>query len=241
VLKKNTKKRTLAFIPARGGSKGVPGKNIADLLGSPLISWTIKAASAASLIDKVVVSTDSAKIAEISQACGAVISGLRSAALSGDASLVSDAAIDFLTKASAEGDSFDNIILLEPTSPLRAISDLDSMIQLLEASPDADAVVSFTAVRQDPAYVHSQELDGLAKPFSRQDLVKPRQALMPLIYPNGVGYLVRVKALIAERTFYPQKTKPFIVAPSQGYEIDYPIDLLIVSSLARQEEFKWLS
>jgi N-acylneuraminate cytidylyltransferase/CMP-N,N'-diacetyllegionaminic acid synthase len=219
----------------------LPGKNTADFLGSPLVSWTIKAAKASSLIDEVVVSTDSRKIAEISQEFGAVIPGLRSPALSGDASLVSDAAIDYLTKASAEGDSFENIILLEPTSPLRAISDLDSIIQLLQASPDADAVVSFTTVRQNPAYVHSHEPDGLAKPFSRQDLVKPRQALTPLIYPNGVGYIVRVKALLEERTFYPQKTKPFIVAPSQGYEIDYPIDLLIVSSLARQEEFKWLS
>jgi CMP-N-acetylneuraminic acid synthetase len=219
----------------------LPGKNIVDFLGSPLISWTIKAAMASSLIDEVVVSTDSRKIAEISEEFGATIPGLRSPALSGDDSLVSDAAIDYLKKASAEGDSFDSIILLEPTSPLRAISDLDSIIQLLQASPEADAVVSFTAVHQNPAYVHSHELDGLANPFSGQDLVKPRQALTPLIYPNGVGYSVRVKTLLEERTFYPKKTKPFIVTPSQGYEIDHPIDLLIVSSLARQEEFKWLS
>jgi len=235
------KHKTVALIPARGGSKGVPGKNIINFLGSPLISWTIKAAKAAKSIDQIVVSTDSAEIAGVAEACGVSVPSLRSPELSDDTSLVSAVAIDYLRKAAEEGTFYDNLILLEPTSPLRMVDDLDSMINLLENNPKVDAVVSFTRVRQSPSYVHLESKEGLAKPLSGHELDRPRQSFEPLIYPNGVGYVIRVSALMRERTFYPLKTKPFMTSLSQGYEIDEPIDLLIMSTLGMQEEYKWLS
>ena len=137
------KRKTLALIPARGGSKGLPGKNIMPLAGKPVIAWSIEQALNSRCIDKVLVSTDSREIASIARKYGAEVPFLRPKALAADTSSTFDVishAVDFLRK---QGEEFDYIALVEPTSPLRANADLDRAIKsLIDHEDKADSLVS---------------------------------------------------------------------------------------------------
>ena len=139
-----TKRRTLALIPARGGSKGLPRKNLRLLGGRPLITWTIEHALASRCVDRVVVSTDDPEIAEVAVANGAEAPFLRPASLATDTSPTIEAvrhALDWLHEE--DGQTFDLLALLEPTSPLRAAGDVDRAIELLvDNEARADGVVS---------------------------------------------------------------------------------------------------
>jgi len=133
-------KKILALIPARGGSKGLPRKNIKPLLGKPLIAWTIEQSLASKYLDKVVVSTEDKEIAEISKKYGAEVPFIRPKELAKDDTPSIDVvlhAIDFLEKK----ELFNIIVLLQPTSPLRTISDIDNSIEFL-FSKNAQAIIS---------------------------------------------------------------------------------------------------
>ena len=140
----NTKK-ILGIIPARGGSKGIPKKNIAQLSGKPLIAYTINAALKSKLLTKVIVSTDDKKIADIAKEYGCEVPFIRPESLSGDDVLtypVLKHAIEFLQENNHE--KYDAILLLQPTSPFRSSKDIDNAINLL--SKDVDCVISISNV-----------------------------------------------------------------------------------------------
>ena len=140
------KPRVIAIIPARGGSKGIPRKNIKPLLGKPLIAYTIEVAVASKLLDKIVVSTEDAEIAEISQRWGAEVVR-RPEELARDDSPSVDAILHVIHWFEERGQYFDITALLEPTSPLRKADDLDNAIALLIKNLDkADSLVSFAGI-----------------------------------------------------------------------------------------------
>jgi CMP-N,N'-diacetyllegionaminic acid synthase len=141
-------KNVLAVIPARGGSKGMPGKNIKDFAGKPLIVHSIEAALKCSLISRTVVSTDDDKIAEVAKAHGAQVIK-RPDELAADTSLVIDAIKHAILKVEEEGEGVDIVLLLEPTSPYRRAEDLEKCVQIL-LEDRADSVATFTDSHVSP-------------------------------------------------------------------------------------------
>lgn len=230
-------KSILALIPARGGSKGLPGKNIRPLCGKPLIAWSIAKAKCSKYLDTVVVTTDSAKIAEISKAAGAHVPFLRPAELATDRSSTYDAirhALTFLEEK--EGRTFDYVVLLEPTSPLREDDDIDRMLeQLVRNAAEFDSIVSVGEVDEHPSIV--RRLNGPhLEPFCAElRQTTRRQDNEPAYFPYGVAYIAKTDVLLTENTFYTQRCTHFKIKPYQNYEIDDIYGFLCVESIMKHE------
>jgi CMP-N,N'-diacetyllegionaminic acid synthase len=224
----------LAIIPARGGSKGLPKKNIRLMCGKPLISWTIEQANVSRYLDTVFVSTDSEEIATIAKQYGAVIPFMRPAEMARDDSPTADAVVHAIQQFSQAGRQFDYIVLLEPTSPLRKPTDIDNAIELIINTPDADCLVSLGEVHMEhPLIVKRIQEDGFLTPYmSDTRKIHQRQQADQAYFPYGVVYISTVPAFLKNRTFYSERTIPYLIDRWQNYEIDDEIDFLIVEQLA---------
>ena len=218
--------RVLGIIPARGGSKSIPGKNLIDLGGRPIIAWTIETALNSSL-SRVIVSTDSSAIAQLSQSLGAEVPFMRPVEISTDDALSIDVVIHALN---ALEEDFDAVMLLQPTSPFRLRLDIDNAIALL---PGADSVISVEDVGgRHPARMKYINNDGyLVDPLFAEGLEHiPRQQLTAFFIRNGAIYLTRVAA-IRQRTFKGAKSKALIMPSSRSINIDSEFDLKIARAL----------
>lgn len=226
-------KRILALIPARGGSKGLPRKNVLEVSGKPLITWTVEAGLASAHVDAVVVTTDDAEIAEIARAHGAEVPFMRPAELALDTSPSIEAVLHALDALAADGREFDYLALLEPTSPLRAPGDIDRAIELLAANEsDADAVVSLGEVHMEHPSIVKRIEGGRLRPYVAQsETVTRRQDLDRAYFPYGVVYLSKVSSLRQTRSFYPERTMPMLIERWQNYEVDDVYDLLVVGAI----------
>lgn len=226
----------LGLIPARGGSKGLPGKNTRDLCGKPLIAWTIDAARASSCLDAVVVSTDDSSIAAIAAKHGAEVPFLRPADLAGDTASSIDVVIHAIDALAAEGRVFDLVVLLEPTSPLREASDIDNGVSRM-LSMGAGAVVSVCrAESAHPAFMYRQRADERLVPFmERQPTGLRRQEIEPLFFLEGSLYASRIDVLRAKRSFYHDDTIAYEVPKWKSIEIDDLDDFLMVEALAKNK------
>jgi CMP-N,N'-diacetyllegionaminic acid synthase len=224
--------RVLGLIPARGGSKGLPGKNIRPLCGKPLIEWSILAAKAASCIDRVVVSTDDAAIAEVARRAQAEVPFERPGELATDSASSIDVVIHAVDRLAANQQPFDIVVLLEPTSPLRAASDIDAAVECLVRT-GASAVVSVCrAVNAHPAFMFRQTGDGRLRPFlERQPTGLRRQDLDPVFFLDGTLYASRVDVLRNKRSFYHDDTVAFEVPKWKSLEIDDADDFVMVEAL----------
>ena len=226
----------IGVIPARGGSKGLPGKNIRPMCGKPLIGWSIERARQSALLDEIMVSTDCEDIAKISRELGAAVPFLRPAEFALDTSPTIDAILHALDRLEAEGRRFDYLCLLEPTSPLREAGDIDGMItRLINQAAEFDAIVSLGEVHHHPSIMKRTTgsliepyVPGLAAPSRRQDADTAW-------FPFGVAYIVKTATLRAERSFYPRRTTWFGIKRYQGYEIDDIYDFLAIESIMRHE------
>ena len=222
--------RILALILARGGSKRLPGKNIRPLAGKPLVAWSIEAARACAAIAEVVLSTDDDAIAQVARAHGARVPFLRPPALAADSSTSADAALhalEFLREQ--EGKTFDAVILLEPTSPLRASTDLPGVAELLERRWDeTDAVVTVGRVQlEQPAVMKRMDDAGRLTPWA-----EPVPGDAPVAwFPYGVAYAVKTEALQRHRTFYPPRVLGYTIERWQNYEVDDLFDFLCVEAV----------
>ena len=158
-------KKILAIIPARGGSKGLPGKNIRPLLGKPLIAWSIEHAQKSELVDEIFISTDSQGIADVAETFGVKVPTLRPAELAVDTA-PSSAFIEYtINKYKSEGKDFDYFILLEPTSPLREVEDVDKSIRQLIDNPEFDSIVGVCKAEDvHPAFMVKVGERGELKP-----------------------------------------------------------------------------
>lgn len=230
-------KKVLALIPARGGSKGLPGKNIRNLYGKPLIVWTIDKAKRSKYLDMVLVTTDSPEVAEISKAAGAHAPFLRPAEFATDKASTYDAihhALDFLKKH--EDQTFDYVVLLEPTSPLREDDDIDRMLmQLISNSTEFDSIISVGEVDEHPSIV--KRLSGAhLEPFCPElPQTTRRQDNEPAYFPYGVAYIAKTDALLAENTFYTKRCTHFKIKQYQNYEIDDIYGFLCVEAIMKYE------
>lgn len=228
-------KSVLAIIPARGGSKGLPGKNIKELCGKPLISWTIEQALKSKYVDNVFVSTDSEKIAKIAKECGANVPFLRPDELAADDSLTSDAILHVLEQLSMKGESYDYFALLEPTSPLRKSDDIDDAISMIVQNTDADSLVSVGEVHMEhPMIVKKIDAKGFVAPYiSNIVKIHQRQQADEAYFPYGVIYISKVSEFKKNRTFYTKKTVPYFIERWQNYEIDDQLDFMIIEQIMK--------
>jgi CMP-N,N'-diacetyllegionaminic acid synthase len=225
--------KILCIIPARGGSKGLPGKNIKLMLGKPLVAWTIEQAKKSKYLTSVVVSTDSKEITEISRKYGAEVVE-RPKEFARDNSPASDAIMHLIDFFEKKGEFFDILIWLEPTSPLRKENDLDNAIEFfLKNIKKADSLVSVGEVRLENPYIMKKIKNGFVSPLFEVDKNFTRRQELPKAYfPYGVIYLVKTGTFKKTRTFYNKKTIPYIIERWQNYEIDDLYDFLCVEKIA---------
>jgi CMP-N-acetylneuraminic acid synthetase len=228
-------KAILALIPARGGSKCIPKKNMKPLLGKPLIAWTIEQAKRSKYIDRTIVSTDSEEIAKVSKEYGAEVPFLRPEGLARDESPTSEAIMHALSWFEEKRVYFDIIVLLEPTSPLRKENDLDNAIKLFFKNIEkADSLVSVGEVHMEHPHIMKRIEDGYVKPFIEIDEnIYQRQQLPKVYFPYGVIYLLKVDAFKKYQTFYQGKTIPYFIERWQNYEIDDIYDFICIEAILK--------
>jgi CMP-N-acetylneuraminic acid synthetase len=190
--------RVLGLIPARGGSKGLPGKNVRPLHGKPLIAWSIEAALTSRYIDEVIVSTDSEEIAAVASQHRARVEK-RPEHLAGDAALVADAIRYVLDALNENGETFDIVVLLQPTSPIRPDNLVDECIEeLVEKS--VDSLATFSDVGLEPERLWTIDEGTPSKLLTASDPWLPRQALSKVYALNGLVYVFRVPPFMSEQT-----------------------------------------
>ena len=230
-------KTVLAIIPARGGSKGLPGKNIKDLCGKPLIGWTIEKAKKSRYLDEVLVTTDCDKIAEISALFGASVPFIRPKELATDSSPTIDAIRHTLNFYKIQrGMCFDYVVLLEPTSPLREDNDIDNMLEKLDRNRESfDSIISIGKISEHPVIVKKVENDLLIPFFEELKPTSRRQDNKPAYFPYGVAYIVKTTSLLTEKTFYTRRSTYYFIQRYQNYEIDDIYDFVAIEAIMRYQ------
>lgn len=215
--------KVLGIIPARGGSKGIPGKNIRPLGGRPLLAWTAEAALAARRLSRVVLTTDDERIAEIGRGCGLEVPFLRPAELAMDDTPTLPVLQHAVAELEKAGDWFDAVCLLQPTSPFRRAGDIDGCIELLETG--LDAVVSMLPVpsEHNPHWVYFRDADGLLRLATGEDQPIPRrQELPPAFHRDGAVYVTR-RDVLMQGSLYGRRLGGYL-ADSRSVNLDTPAD-----------------
>ena len=227
----------LAIIPARGGSKGLPRKNILLMNRKPLIYYTIKRALESRCLDEIVVSTDDKEIKSLSKKFGSKVVD-RPEEFAKDKSPTIDAIRHVIKTLKKEGKTFDIILLLEPTSPLRKKDDIDKSIRsFVDNYTKADALVSLGEIALESPFISKIIKKGFVSPLIRSDKkVFQRQQLPKTYFPYGVVYMAKTKALLKTGTFYQRKTLPYIIERWQNYEVDDFYDFLSVETIMKNRK-----
>ncbi|MCU1800325.1 cytidylyltransferase domain-containing protein [Pectobacterium parvum] len=219
------KKSTLAIIPARGGSKRLPRKNVKLLHGKPLIAWTIDAALAAKTIDDVIVSTDDGEIASIARQYGAQVPFIRPASLASDTSTTEDVirhAVDFMSVKN----NYDKVIILQPTSPLRTAENIDEA-NLFFDSQNANAVVSVTECEHNPNWIN-----GIDATYSLEGFMDAKNFRKGKFYRlNGAMYIIKKELSSDFSVFYKKESFAYIMSNKCSVDIDTEIDFEYASFL----------
>lgn len=226
--------RVMGLITARGGSKGVPRKNVRLLAGKPLIVWTIEAAQAARRLDRLIVSTDDADIAELCRSQGVEVPFLRPGELAGDASPHADVvlhAIEWMRDHA--GYLPDYLVLLQPTSPLRIAADIDSAVEIA-IRRQTDAVISVTPTHNHPCLVRQIDEQGLLQPFVPCELANPRRQDLPPSYAlNGAVFVYRVATILQTRSLACTSCLAYVMPEQRSLQIDTPWEFLLCDLVAR--------
>jgi CMP-N,N'-diacetyllegionaminic acid synthase len=230
-------KKIIALIPARGGSKGLPRKNILPFVGKPLIAWTIEQAIASNCLARVIVSTDDDEIAEVAKKYRADVPFIRPKELATDDATASDVishAVDYLLKHDGP---FDILLLLQPTSPLRTSQDIDNAIALLFAKK-AKAVVSVCEAEHHPYWSNTLPEDGCMKDFIRPDIMHKNRQELPAFYRiNGAIYLTYCDYLQETKSFFGKKTYAYIMPLERSIDIDTKVDFRLAEILKEETGF----
>lgn len=218
----------LAIIPARGGSKRLPGKNIKSLGGKPLICWSIEAAISSGCFDRVMVSTDSPEIAEIALAAGAWVPGLRPVELSTDEAKSVDVVIHALEAFEATHCTPDGVVLLQPTSPFRTVGSICRAADLYRNFEFKRPLVSLSPCDVNPSWCFRVASSGMS-PILGWDSVEHRsQELGEFWNLNGSIYIISPEMLRSMRRFLTPDAIPFLMdAPMEALDIDTVYDWLL--------------
>jgi len=219
--------KVLAVIPARGGSKGIPRKNIKKLGGKPLIAWTIEAALKAPSINRVIVSTDDEEIAAVAEQFGAEVPFKRPIAIARD----DTPGLDPVLHAIENSPDSDWVLLLQPTSPLRSVDDIEGIIKLCQEK-GALSAVSVAEVGKHPFWMYQRSSDMRLQPLipNRGEITR-RQDLPSVYVLNGALYLARPDWLIENQGFIGPETLGYVMPVERSVDLDTPLDWLWVEYL----------
>ena len=224
----------LGIIPARGGSKAIPRKNLAILANKPLIAWTVEAAIESDSLDRLVISTDDPEIAEAGKKLGAEVPFLRPTDLASDTATSMDVILHAI-RWLEENESYrpDYVLLLQPTSPLRTVTDIRKSIELLLAKR-GDSLVSVCESHQHPLWMKSVNEDGkLVDLYPQSATPTRRQDLPPVFALNGAIYLALRTFLLSERTFITDRTYAYVMPENRSLDVDTPWDLYLADLILR--------
>jgi CMP-N-acetylneuraminic acid synthetase len=218
--------RVLGIITARGGSKGIPRKNIRLLRGKPLLAYTIESASNAKHLTRTILSTEDAEIAEVGRRFGVEVPFLRPAVMSEDASPTFPVVQHALETLESQGEQYDAVCLLQPTNPLRRSVDIDNCIELLERT-GADSVISVLPVppTYNPNWVFWKSNDGtLRLSTGENEPTTRRQDLPPAFHREGSVYVTRTEVVKSCQSLYGKKILGYEISPEFSSNIDTPDD-----------------
>lgn len=215
----------LGVVPARSGSKGIPGKNMAGLGGRPLLAWTLEAALAATRLDACVLTSDDEGALALADELG-VRAVRRPAGLAEDDTPVLPAVLH----AVEEVGGAENVVLLQPTSPFRDAGDVDAAVEAFEAS-GRSTLVAVVPVTQHPCEVVSLANGGMQRALTWPSGATGRQGLPDLFYVNGAIYVATVEHLRARGTFQEEDSAAYVMEQSHSFDIDDPFDLELARGL----------
>ncbi len=225
----------LAVIPARGGSKSIPNKNIVDVGGKPLIAWTIEESQKSRFIERLIVSTDSQRIAEIASEYGAEVPFERPEELAADDTPgiepIIHAAIWLEENA---GYCSEYVMCLSPTTPLRSAFDIDATIKMIR-NQHADAVVSVVLAKHHPNWMKVIDSQGFMSSYIGDDILIDRRQDLPDVYAlNGAIYLARREVLLENKNWYTNKTCTYLMPEERSIDIDTPWDLKLARLILQE-------
>lgn len=228
--------KALGIITARGGSKGVPNKNIKILNGKPLINYTAELALACPYISTLVTTTDSETIREKALACGSEAPFLRPAELATDTAKQEDAILHAMEWYENLGHTYDYVILLEPTSPLRTMDNLMRGFEILETQPKAEAVFSIIETHKAPYVCNTLRKDGSMREWIDEKYKwLNRQEFEKFYQPSPAVIISRWSAFKREMTFMHDNTMTMIIDGVEGLDIDMPLDFFLIEHLMKQD------
>jgi CMP-N-acetylneuraminic acid synthetase len=218
--------RVLGIVPARGGSKGLPGKNLRALCGKPLLQYTAEAAMNAMLLTRTILSTENEEIAEIGRACGLEVPFMRPTELADDTTPMLPVVQHAVRCMETRGAHFDAVCLLQPTNPMRRSEDIDACISLIEQS-EVDSVVTIIPVphEHNPHWVYFQNGSGILRLSTGEaEPIPRRQDLPPAFHREGSVYITRRNVLMEQNSLYGQRMAGVLVAPERSVNIDGQAD-----------------
>lgn len=231
--------QVLAIIPARGGSKGIPRKNLIEVEGLPLVAHSIRHAKEARSVDRVLVSTDDEEIRAVALEHGAEVPFLRPTEIAQDQTLdlpVFEHALRLLEQT--EHYRPDLVVHLRPTAPLRRPEWIDQAVNLLAANPEADSVRSVSPPDKHPYRIFRIDSQGYLDPIMKHEHALPyllrRQDLPPMYYYNCVIDVTRPRTILEKRSMTGERMLPFVMEADESFDIDSPRDLEIVRLFAKR-------
>lgn len=219
--------KILAIIPARGGSKGVPRKNIKLLAGKPLIAWTIEEAKKSKYIDRLVLSSEDEEIIAVAKSYGCEVPFVRPMELAQD----DTPGIDPVLHALDQLPGYDIVVLLQPTSPLRTVQDIDEGLDFFEKH-QANSCVSVSEVSKSPYWMYKLDDHSVLQRLLEKDQMITRRQDLPKIYvPNGALYITKVDYLVKYKLFYARDTLGYLMSRKRSLDIDDEIDFIVCETL----------
>jgi CMP-N,N'-diacetyllegionaminic acid synthase len=222
-------KKVLALIPARGGSKGIKDKNIYNLSGKPLISYTIETALMSNYIDSVVVSTDSNKIRTVALQSGARVPFLRPKKLASDTAKTVNAVIHAVKILSDMGEIYDVLILLQTTQPLRNCADIDGALEIFIKN-GYRSLASVCEVDAHPLLIRTMKTNNELVRMCNMSSTVRRQDMEKYYHVNGAIYINKISE-INEDTSFNDNEVGFVMPKTRSIDIDEPIDLVIAEAM----------
>lgn len=225
-------KTVLAIIPARGGSKGVPRKNIRELGGKPLLAWTIEEAKKSKYIDQLVLSSEDAEIIAVAQKWGCEVPFVRPQELAQDDTPSIDPVLHVIEKLPQK---YDYVVLLQPTSPLRLVIDIDTCIELI-IEKNSQSCVSITEPEKSPMWMYKMDNNSrvLENLIQQDKEIHRRQDLPPIYALNGAVYVTQCAYLCKSKKFIGQNTIGYVMPLERSLDIDTELDFSFISFILSQ-------
>lgn len=230
--------RILGLLPARGGSKGIPGKNLRLLLGKPLISWAATALKNSQIPVRKICSTDDIEIAKVAEACGLETPWLRPTELASDTALVVDVIAHALRSLDANGDKpYTHVALVQATSPTVTADDIDAAIKLA-IDGNADTVITgYSAGQRHPSTMYSIGKDGQVQwLLDESQRMDRRQDLSSIFIRTGLVYAIRTELVLEKRTIYGDRILSLTLPEEQSITIDEEPDFRLAEYLLKEKQ-----